>query len=123
MSETRIARTTGLQILQNRGVIRGITNWGQFDLPKPTTKYQTQHHAGHYFIIQFDSSARIQQEIRRTLGLDPRMIRFTVVKVGDKLGGKKGSIENVTGQIPWHTDQEEDFGLFGGRRNLKSIFG
>ncbi len=96
----------GQQILDGRGVIRGIKNWGQFDLPRPTTKHQTQHHQGHYFVMQFDGSAKVQHEVRRLLGLDPRMIRFSVVKVGDKLGGVNGAIEQVTGDIPWNSSSQ-----------------
>jgi small subunit ribosomal protein S6 len=100
-----ICRNTSLHILRNHGVIRSITNWGQFDLPRPTTKHQTQHHTGHYFIVQFDGSVSVQSEVRRTLSLDPRMIRFSVVKLGDKLATPKGidSIENVGDAIPWKT--------------------
>jgi small subunit ribosomal protein S6 len=47
--------------------------------------------------MQFDSSIPVQNEIRRTLGLDPRMIRFSILKVGDKLGTPVESIENEDG--------------------------
>lgn len=97
---------TGQQILNNKGVIRGLKNWGQFDLPRPTTKHQAQHRQGHYFIMQFDSSIRAQEEVKRTLRLDPRLIRFSVVKIGDKLGGVNGAIEDVTGHIPWNEKGE-----------------
>lgn len=95
-----IARTTGSLLLERNSVIRNLTNWGVFDLPRPTVKYQTQHHKGHYFVMQFDCSATTQQEVRRQLGLNPHMIRFSVVKLGDKLGGyrnQKGKIEDVVG--------------------------
>jgi len=97
-----IAKTTGNIVLSRRGVIRGITNWGPFLLPKPTTKHQSQHHTGHYFVMRFDSSAPTQATIRRSLGLDPRMIRFSVVKLGDRLGGREGrtrqgAIEHLEG--------------------------
>ncbi|KEF53600.1 uncharacterized protein A1O9_10575 [Exophiala aquamarina CBS 119918] len=97
-----IARIAGTQILSNKGVIRGLKNWGQFDLPRPTTKHQAQHRQGHYFIMQFDSSVRVQDEVKRTLSLDPRLIRYSVVKIGDKLGGVNGAMEDVTGTIPWN---------------------
>ena len=83
-----------------------MNNWGQFDLPRPTTKHQSQHHQGHYFVMQFDSSVKAQQNIRRFLSLDPRMLRFSVVKIGDKLGGVNGAIEEVDGQIPWKSGTE-----------------
>lgn len=35
--------------------------------------------------MRFDSNAITQKEIKRTLGLDPRMINFSVVKLGEKL--------------------------------------
>ena len=35
--------------------------------------------------MRFDSSARTQHSVRRTLALEPRLIRFAVVKMGDKL--------------------------------------
>lgn len=111
-SPPRIARAAGQQILSSRGVIRGITNWGPFLLPKPTTKHQSLHHTGHYFVMRFDASAAIQQSVRRSLGLDPRMIRFSVVKVGDRLGGKEarsrqGAMEHVPGQTysEWNTQR------------------
>lgn len=109
----RIARSTGQQILQNKGVIRGLANWGQFDLPHPTTKHQTQHYTGHYFIMQFDSSSATQSQITRSLRLDPRMIRHSIVKIGDKLGGVNNSIEDVDGKIPWKVvrSTEPDYGF------------
>ena len=36
--------------------------------------------------------------IRRTLGLDPRMIRFSVVKLGDRLD----RISEVEGHVQWN---------------------
>ena len=51
--------------------------------------------------MQFDASVKAQQDVRRFLSLDPRMIRFSVVKIGDKLGGVNGAVEEVNGQMPW----------------------
>lgn len=70
--------------------------------------------------MQFDSSIETQQAIRRNLGLDPRMIRFSVVKIGDKLGGKQGSIEEITGRIPWRAEKyDESFGILSYRQMLR----
>ncbi len=104
----RVARVAGQHILASNGVVRGMKNWGQFDLPRPTTKHQSQHRQGHYFVMQFDASVKAQQDIRRFLNLDPRMIRFSVVKIGDKLGGVNGAIEEVDGQMPWTEAQNKD---------------
>lgn len=60
--------------------------------------------------MTFDSSASVQAEVRRQLGLNPHMIRFSVVKVGDKLGGarnEKGKMEGVDGRLEWKGNGEE----------------
>ncbi|GAB7365450.1 hypothetical protein MBLNU230_g6523t1 [Neophaeotheca triangularis] len=91
-----ITRTTGNIVLSSGGVVRGLTNWGTFLLPRPARKQGATYHRGQYFILRFDSSAKTQHAVRRTLGLDPRMIRYSVVKMGDKLeelGGFGGKVE------------------------------
>lgn len=97
-----------------------MTNWGQFDLPRPTTKHQSQHYQGHYFIMQFDSSAAAQMEVKRTLSLDPRMVRFSFVKLADKMGKKAlmEGIEGVDGSVPWASadPHAETLGMIKQRR-------
>ena len=91
----RIAKTAGMIVLNSGGVVRGYTNWGSLLLPARAKKHQATHHFGHYFIMRFDSSGKTQQVIRTTLGLDPRMVKFSVIKLGhrldqvDKVGGKE----------------------------------
>lgn len=48
--------------------------------------------------MRFDSSGPVQSSVRRTLGLDPRMINFSVVKLGDKLP----EIKDVEGKVEWN---------------------
>ncbi|KZZ90099.1 37S ribosomal protein Mrp17 [Ascosphaera apis ARSEF 7405] len=90
-------------VLRGGGVIRGYTNWGVFMLPKPTTKHQTRHTHGHHFIMRFDAPSEIQQQIRNTLSLNPRMIRFGVVKLGDRLD----QIKDIGGTVPWIAEENE----------------
>lgn len=97
-NKPRIARTTGTQVLRSGGVVRGFTNWGTFRLPRQTTKHQARHTDGHHFIMRFDSSAQAQDNVRRTLSLDPRMIRFSVVKLGNRLD----EIKDVPGSVQWN---------------------
>ncbi|KAK5117798.1 hypothetical protein LTR85_008773 [Meristemomyces frigidus] len=92
-----IAKTTGNIILSAGGVVRGITNWGTFLLPKPARKQGAIYNQGHYFILRFDSGAKTQHAVRRTLGLDPRMIRYSVVKMGSTLE----EIRGVGGKAEW----------------------
>lgn len=78
-------------------MIRGLRNWGVFSLPKRLRKHQAWHQQGHYFIMQFDSSATIQTAVTKSLGLDPRMIRFSLVKLGSRLKDMK----DFSGEIRW----------------------
>jgi small subunit ribosomal protein S6 len=96
--ESRIARTAGSLILRSGGTIRGISNWGVFSLPKRTRKHQAQYTDGHYFVMRYDASSAIQDDVRKTLGLDPRMIKFSSVKLGD---GKLETLSKIPGKIPW----------------------
>ncbi|KAK3113526.1 hypothetical protein LTR53_009104 [Teratosphaeriaceae sp. CCFEE 6253] len=96
----QITKTTGNIVLSRGGVIRGITNWGTFLLPKPARKQGALYTQGHYFILRFDSGAQTQHAVRRTLGLDPRMIRYSVVKMGSKLE----EIADVGGKAEWEND-------------------
>ncbi|CAP81136.1 hypothetical protein E8E15_001919 [Penicillium rubens] len=99
LNEVReIARNAGTQVIRSGGVVRGYTNWGAFRLPRVTTKHQARYTEGHHFIMRFDSSGSVQSSIRRTLGLDPRMINFSVVKLGDKLE----EIKDIEGKVKWN---------------------
>lgn len=67
--------------------------------------------------MQFDSSVAAQNEVRRQLGLNPHLIRYSIVKLGDKLGsakGRKGGMENITGQVDWTARRDEMMGVGDG---------
>lgn len=51
--------------------------------------------------MRFDASGPVQSAVRRTLGLDPRMVRFSVVKLGDKLE----EIKHVDGKVEWNNNR------------------
>jgi small subunit ribosomal protein S6 len=53
--------------------------------------------------MRFDGSSRIQDEVRTTLGLDPRMIKFSSVKLGN---GTLESLSKIGGGIPWGEREE-----------------
>jgi small subunit ribosomal protein S6 len=98
LSEVKeIAKTAGKIVLEQNGVVRGVTNWGTFLLPKPARKLQSVHHKGHHFIMRFDSSPKTQHMLRRTMSLDPRLIRYSIVKMGEKLE----EIKDVPGRVPF----------------------
>ena len=104
LTPRRIAKTAGTLVLNRQGVVRGLTNWGTFLLPKPLHKHQAVHHTGHYFIMRFDSSPKTQHLVKRTLSLDPRMLRYSVVKMGERLG----EIADVDGYAGWAPPEDEN---------------
>lgn len=89
-----------MQVISNGGVIRGINNWDVTFLPKKIRKHQATHVEGHYFLMRFDCNAETQKVVRDTLGVDPRMLKFSVVKMGT---GKLEDISRVTGNVKWFT--------------------
>ena len=95
----RIATSAGSIILNSGGVVRGITNWGICLLPNSVRKHQSTYHQGHYFLMRFDSSVKAQNSLRKTLDLDPRMVRHSVVKMGNTLK----SIKDIGGKVEWKT--------------------
>ena len=84
-------------MLTQRGVIRSLSNWGVYLLPKPVSKNQIRYATAHHFVMRFDCAPSTQEAVKNMLGLDPRMLKFGVVKMGD---GKLESSAEV-GQITW----------------------
>ncbi|KAJ2905922.1 37S ribosomal protein MRP17 mitochondrial [Zalerion maritima] len=89
----RIVLTAGQQVLRSGGVVRGIENWGVFQMPKKVLKNQMDLSAGHYFCMRFDASGPTQEVVRSTMSMDPRVIKVTSVKLGD---GKLGSLSQFS---------------------------
>lgn len=93
----RIARTAGALILAHGGVVRGLTNWGPFLLTKTVKKNQARHDSGHHFILRFDASPFVQELVKKTVAIDPRMVRCGVVK----MGGRLKDIVDAKGVVEW----------------------
>ncbi|KAF6238282.1 hypothetical protein HO173_003562 [Letharia columbiana] len=98
-----IARTAGALILAHGGVVRGLTNWGPFLLIKPIRKNQARHDSGHHFILRFDASPSVQELVKKTVSVDPRMVRCGIVK----MGGRLKDIVNAKGVVEWQRKRRE----------------
>jgi len=98
MELKEVVKTVGMQVLTNGGVVRGISNWERTYLPKRVRKHQATHDEGHYFLMRFDCDAPTQAIVRETLGVDPRLLKFSVVKAGK---GKLEDISRVAGLEAW----------------------
>ena len=86
LAEVRdIARSCGMTVLGGGGVVRSLKNWNTLLLPRRVRKHQTYYDRGHYFQMRFDCSPATQRSLRNVLGLDPRMIKFSCVRLGSTL--------------------------------------
>lgn len=77
-----VVRHIGKLILDNRGVIRNVDNWGVRYLPRIMNKNRETHILGSHFYLRFDASPSVQREVLRALRSDARMLRSTIVKLG-----------------------------------------
>lgn len=77
-----IIKTIGRLVINNRGVVRKIGNMNVRPLPKIMKKNRQAFIVGSHFYMEFDASPGVQSEVARTLSVDPRIIRSTVVRVG-----------------------------------------
>ncbi len=87
-------------VLRAGGVVRGLANWGTFMLPRRVRAHQATHAAAQYFVMRFDARGGAQTELRRVLRLDPRLVRFSVVRLGRSLAGS-GGVASVPGAPEW----------------------
>ncbi|EMR09852.1 ribosomal protein S6 [Pneumocystis murina B123] len=80
-----LAKTSGSTIINKGGIIRGFEDWGNLILPKKKKKHQQIHHEGRHWTMLFDSNPQAQLEINKILRLDPRVINYSIIKLGSKL--------------------------------------
>jgi small subunit ribosomal protein S6 len=74
-------------------------------MPKATKgpKGATKHHVGHYYVMRFDASPKTQHIVRRMLGLEPRLLRFSCVR----LGGTLRTISKMGAEVEeWNENSE-----------------
>ena len=91
-------------VLGGNGVIRSIRNWGRFLLTHPLNRNLQHHTEAQHFVMRFDCSPRTMLDLKRKLAMDPRMVRYAIVKMQQqKLGGVPGrgaGMEGV-GDVRW----------------------
>ncbi|KAJ3347973.1 hypothetical protein HDU83_001628 [Entophlyctis luteolus] len=80
-----LMRTVALRVLDSGGVVRGFQKSSELDLPYRMRRHQETFSQGLTWAMQFDASPRAMAGLRRDLSFDERVIRFSVVKLGDSL--------------------------------------
>ena len=89
--------------MDSGGVVRSLHNWGFRPLPQKMRRHQQWHRSGEcvslvpcyftprsdgfysYWTMHFDTSPQILHALNRRLRQDPRVIRWTMTKLGEKV--------------------------------------
>ena len=98
-----LVRLAASHILNNGGVLRGIQYWGTETLPQRMRSHGINHEHGEcawfslfldlslrffsisYWTMDFDSSPEKQKSLSKLLRKDPRVVRATVLKMGERI--------------------------------------
>ncbi|KZT24262.1 ribosomal protein S6 [Neolentinus lepideus HHB14362 ss-1] len=80
-----LVRQAALTIIENGGVVRKIDSWGTKVLPQKMHRHGQNHTVGDYWMMYFDTSPRVLREFNSIMRKDPSVIRWTTLKVGDKV--------------------------------------
>jgi len=80
-----LVKTTASHLMQRGGVVRSIGFWETRLLPQRLRSHKQWHLIGDYWTLHFDASPSLMGDIRSRLREDPRVIRQTVLKMGEKL--------------------------------------
>ncbi|KAJ3333152.1 hypothetical protein HDU76_011069 [Blyttiomyces sp. JEL0837] len=88
----QVARTASLHVLDRGGVVRNIRAIKADQLPYRMKRHQEIFTNGSYYCMQFDSSPETMDSLRRALHFDERVIRSTIIKLGDSLKDVSNSV-------------------------------
>ncbi|KAI0093339.1 ribosomal protein S6 [Irpex rosettiformis] len=77
-----LVETCAKHVMDRGGVVRKIESWGTCTLPQRMKK---SHEIGDYWTMNFDASPPVLNSLRQILHYDPRVLRMTTLKLGDRV--------------------------------------
>ncbi|KAF8637957.1 hypothetical protein AX16_010590 [Volvariella volvacea WC 439] len=80
-----LVRQSATHVMNAGGVVRSINSWGTLTLPQRMRRHGHYHYVGDYWTLHFDTAPRTLQSLNSIMRRDPRVIRWTVLKLGDKV--------------------------------------
>ncbi|KAG6916669.1 hypothetical protein DXG01_005893 [Tephrocybe rancida] len=80
-----LVRQTATHVLLAGGVVRDIKSMGTLTLPQRMRRHKTAHTIGDYWTLNFDTAPRTLRSLNAIMRRDPRVIRWTVLKLADKV--------------------------------------
>lgn len=72
-------------IMDQGGVVRNIDYWGTKTLPQAMRRHRQVYTIGDYWSMYFDTSPAGLRSLTGMIRRDPRVIRWTMLKQGDKV--------------------------------------
>ncbi|KAM0756118.1 hypothetical protein T439DRAFT_320812 [Meredithblackwellia eburnea MCA 4105] len=97
LSATRsLLATTSSLVLANGGVVRNIDYWGARNLPQKMKRGGVASSTGEYVTMRFDANPPTVKALNERLRLDPRVLRWTTLKVGTKFDEVTAPAEDMT---------------------------
>ncbi|KAF7306134.1 hypothetical protein HMN09_00768700 [Mycena chlorophos] len=79
-----LVKQSALHILDAGGVVRNIGSWGTRQLPQRMRRHGNYHEIGDYWTMHFDTAPRTLLTLNRLMRQDPRVIRWTVIKLASR---------------------------------------
>ncbi|TFK44790.1 ribosomal protein S6 [Crucibulum laeve] len=80
-----LVRQSAMHIMNAGGVVRSINSWGTLTLPQRMKRHGKYETLGDYWTLHFDTSPRTLRSLNSIMRRDPRVLRWTVLKLGDKV--------------------------------------
>ncbi|KAF8200938.1 ribosomal protein S6 [Pholiota molesta] len=80
-----LVRQSATHIMHQGGVVRNINSWGTRTLPQRMKRHGPLQDVGDYWTLHFDTSPRTLRSLNGIMRRDPRVLRWTVIKLADKV--------------------------------------
>ncbi|KAH9915675.1 ribosomal protein S6 [Fomitopsis serialis] len=80
-----LVQRTVQQVWDRGGVVRRLNSWGTKTLPQRMRRHKQYHQIGDYWTMDFDASPRTLRTLNNLMRADPSVVRWTVLKLGDKV--------------------------------------
>ncbi|KAF5322154.1 hypothetical protein D9619_001897 [Psilocybe cf. subviscida] len=80
-----LVRQSATHVMNNGGVVRNINSWGTLTLPQRMKRHGPLQSVGDYWTLHFDASPRTLRSLNGIMRRDPRVLRWTVLKLADKI--------------------------------------
>ncbi|KXN85366.1 30S ribosomal protein S6 [Leucoagaricus sp. SymC.cos] len=83
-----LAQKSATHIMNSGGVVRKIESWGTMQLPQRMKKKRSTaayEYVGDYWSLHCDASPQTLRSLNNFLRRDPRVLRWSVLKLGDRV--------------------------------------